>query len=244
MKSNDPNERLMAETRRFAHDLRGPVLALQSVLKAQSSGGGGAEYNDILEQSTERLLQMSQDLLRVFKTPSYPNPSNKRELISIVFLRRILRKSLQEFLLFNSHSQTKICFKDFTKIQMHHDHSHSGKQSVIVACKTDLERIFLNLLTNSFEACEERLNSKVLVTSYIDEQSLKIEIQDNGCGMSDDEIGLALDGISSKTNGNGIGLSSAISTLDEWGARLDVESQKGMGTTVIFSFPMEHQTIN
>jgi two-component system cell cycle sensor histidine kinase/response regulator CckA len=69
-----------------------------------------------------------------------------------------------------------------------------------------------------------------------------IEIKDNGCGMSADDLSTAIEPFSSnfgggKRFGAGLGLSIAYCALRENGAFLSLESEQGIGTTATIYIP-------
>ncbi len=86
--------------------------------------------------------------------------------------------------------------------------------------------------------------AEVLVSIYLDGTLLKVEIQDNGCGMTLDQVERALEGQSFKAGGNGIGLSQAQRQLKSWRAKLQIDSIVDSGTTVTMEFPVLKKQFN
>lgn len=92
-------------------------------------------------------------------------------------------------------------------------------------------QIFLNLITNSIEACES--GGEILISTYRDQETQTImwEIQDNGVGISEEHKPLIFtDFFTSKTNGTGLGLSVCQSILNDYKCELKFESSPGAGS--------------
>jgi len=244
MENNNGNERLLAETRRFAHDLRGPVMALQSVLNETRRGSGGPETNGVLNESARRLLDMSMQYLDFHKNPQAAVPPVVREQMNVFEFRKLSKKCLEVFAQTHRKSNVKISFFDFTKLQIEYEFGMASKQAYMVAQKSELERALLNLLANALEACENISSPQITLTTYIEEKQLKLEIQDNGVGMTQQEKLMALSGVSSKPDGNGIGLSSSVDLVHSWGGVVRVRSAKNKGTSIVLSLPVNQISIN
>lgn len=62
---------------------------------------------------------------------------------------------------------------------------------------------------------------------------------DDGIGMSQEFIQVTLNsGFSNKSNGNGIGLSSAKVLISSWNGSFEISSEKGKGTKINISLPI------
>ncbi len=96
---------------------------------------------------------------------------------------------------------------------------------------TEFKRHVLNLLQNSFEAIrEEFIEIKVIVSNTND--MIMISISDNGVGMSENMMELIKFGQSSKENGCGVGLESAIKYFKQENGNVEIQSKMGSGTTI------------
>lgn len=92
-------------------------------------------------------------------------------------------------------------------------------------------QIFLNLITNSIEACEK--SGEIIISTYRDPETGNIiwEIEDNGVGICEEHKSLILtDFFTSKTKGTGLGLSVCQSILREHNCELTFESREGAGS--------------
>jgi two-component system, NtrC family, sensor kinase len=104
-----------------------------------------------------------------------------------------------------------------------------------VACsQSDLEQVFLNLLTNAREATPHGGRISVTVRAAGDADGLvEIWIADTGCGIPQENLARVLEPFfSTKSHGHGLGLSICRSVLWEVDGTLTIQSEPGKGTRV------------
>lgn len=105
--------------------------------------------------------------------------------------------------------------------------------------KNRIKQVLINLLDNSFKFTER--GGKVELKVYRDNYKLIIKVEDNGCGISEEELPHVKEkffkGKSSKSQ-NGIGLSICDKLVEVHNGKLDIESKLGVGTSVIIELPI------
>lgn len=104
-----------------------------------------------------------------------------------------------------------------------------------------LQQIFLNIINNAFAAMHVGGHLEVKV-SYQPEKGIIAQISDNGCGMSEAELGKIYEPFYStktKAGGTGLGLSITYGLIQELGGRIDVASQVGVGTSFTVILPLK-----
>jgi two-component system, NtrC family, sensor kinase len=101
-----------------------------------------------------------------------------------------------------------------------------------VACsQSDLEQVFLNLLTNAREATPHGGRIGIAVRSA--DRSVEIAIADTGCGIPREHLQRVLEPFfTTKPHGNGLGLSICRSVLWEVDGTITIHSEPGNGTHV------------
>jgi len=106
-----------------------------------------------------------------------------------------------------------------------------------VACsQSDLEQVFLNLLTNAREATPN--GGRIMVTVRLAERVVEISIADSGCGIPAENLPRVLEPFfTTKPRGNGLGLSICRSVLWEVDGTLTIQSEPGNGTHVHIGVP-------
>ncbi|MCQ2201669.1 MAG: HAMP domain-containing histidine kinase [Bacteroidales bacterium] len=116
--------------------------------------------------------------------------------------------------------------------------------------KTDSEKlrqILTNILNNAIKYSYK--DSKVIVKVWMDDDELNISVQDFGTGISEKNQNIIFErfrrldtGINSINQGHGLGLSITKALLDMLGGRINIQSQKGEGSTFTVVLP-ESETI-
>jgi len=120
---------------------------------------------------------------------------------------------------------------------------HSG-DVYINADENKITRAFYNLLTNAVNyGCESKT---VTVRQIVSEKEVKIEVADDGKGISEDELPLIWDryyksGKAHKraVTGSGLGLSIVKKVMDLHGGRYGVTSEVGKGSVFWFGMDIE-----
>ncbi len=97
-----------------------------------------------------------------------------------------------------------------------------------------LDKVFFNLLSNAFKFTSHggKIRVSVELESHLNE--VKVTIEDNGMGMSEDQIQHAFDrfyqGDESRVDGTGLGLSLSKELMELHHGQISVTSEKGSGT--------------
>ena len=117
---------------------------------------------------------------------------------------------------------------------------------MIIVDPSQIERVFLNLIINAAEAMEG--SGRLTITTAIDslDQSIHIDVQDTGSGISPENIEKVFDPFfTTKETGHGVGLGLAISygIVEEHNGKLSVESEPGRGTTFTVSLPLTQEKV-
>ena len=101
-----------------------------------------------------------------------------------------------------------------------------------VACaQSDLEQVFLNLLSNAREATPH--GGRITVTVRSIDRLVEISIADSGCGIPAENLARVLEPFfTTKEKGSGLGLSICRSILWEVDGTLTIHSEPGTGTNV------------
>ena len=102
--------------------------------------------------------------------------------------------------------------------------------------------VWNNLISNAVKFTPEGGKISVWITEV--DEGIKVCIKDSGIGMSREEREHIFDKFyqadrSHKAEGNGLGLALVKKIMDITGAKIDVESEKGKGSTFSVLFPLE-----
>lgn len=104
-----------------------------------------------------------------------------------------------------------------------------------------LHRAILNVVTNALDACDEKSDGRVIVTSQFDEpgKMARVIVEDNGAGISPDDLEAVFTVFVSRKGGRGTGLGLPVTRkiLEEHGGTVRVESAVNRGSKFTLEFP-------
>ncbi len=104
-----------------------------------------------------------------------------------------------------------------------------------------MHRAILNIVTNAIDACHDRTDGRVEVsTQYSHEERMaRVQVLDNGSGIEKDDLEKIFGVFFSRKGGRGTGLGLPVSQkiLQEHGGRIRAESQVGHGSRFTLEFP-------
>ncbi|MCK5706176.1 MAG: HAMP domain-containing histidine kinase [Candidatus Aureabacteria bacterium] len=109
----------------------------------------------------------------------------------------------------------------------------------IAGNRMELQQVFLNIFMNSVDAVENK--GKIIICWEVIDKKIIIEINDNGCGMKDEELGQIFDlfyTTKAAGEGTGLGLSIVYNVIKNHGGEIEIGSVKGEGTKVRLIFPI------
>jgi two-component system NtrC family sensor kinase len=104
---------------------------------------------------------------------------------------------------------------------------------------SQLSQVFVNLLINAAQAIEER--GRIVVRTHRNGDEVLVEIEDNGCGISEDVLPRIFDPFFTTKppgRGTGLGLSVSYGIVERHGGRIRVESVPGKGSKFTVILPV------
>ncbi|MFZ0428817.1 MAG: ATP-binding protein [Acidobacteriota bacterium] len=110
----------------------------------------------------------------------------------------------------------------------------------IMSDRGQLEEVLLNILNNAFAAVEDGGRITVGVSSEQDDRVL-LSVEDDGCGISEDDLKHIFEPFFSTKGefGTGLGLSITYELIHKLGGRISVSSQSGQGTRFTVALPID-----
>lgn len=103
----------------------------------------------------------------------------------------------------------------------------------------EIQQVFVNLITNAFQAMEGKEGELTLSTQSVDD-SVEIKIGDNGMGIPAKNLSKIFDPFFTTKKigvGTGLGLNIVYRIVTKYKGTIDVESQEQVGTTFTIKFP-------
>ena len=109
----------------------------------------------------------------------------------------------------------------------------------VYADRGQMEQVLLNLLNNARDAI--RGPGRVSIRTRQQNDSVQIRVSDDGCGMTKDvmeQVFFPFFTTKEVGKGTGLGLSISYGIVKALGGNIEVESQRGVGTTFVITLPM------
>ncbi len=120
-----------------------------------------------------------------------------------------------------------------------------GELPNIECLPSQLNQVFMNLLVNAGHAIKE--SGVVWIKTGIGKERIWVEIEDNGCGISSENLKKVFDPFFTTKpvgKGTGLGLSLSYGIIQKHGGEIEVHSQVGKGTTFRVWLPMVQKHLN
>jgi signal transduction histidine kinase len=116
-----------------------------------------------------------------------------------------------------------------------------GQLPAITCAPSQINQVFLNLITNAAQALDGP-GGEITLTTYTADGGVAVEIADNGRGIPADVLPKIFDPFFTTKEvgkGTGLGLSISYKIVQQHGGRIDVESHVGTGTRFTVWLPLE-----
>jgi len=213
-----------------SHELKTPLTSIMGYAETLADSEYDPEMQDkflkVISSETIRMTKLVNDLLILSK---YDNEDTRWEKVE--FNLGDLVKACQENLQIeiDRKKQKVECFV-------------TSNVPAIYADRDGIERVILNILSNSIKYTEEGGTIKIYVGFVYNDAYIKII--DNGIGIPAKDLERIFERFyrvdkarTRKMGGTGLGLSIAKEILDRNSGRIDIKSEVGKGTEVVITIP-------
>lgn len=107
-----------------------------------------------------------------------------------------------------------------------------NEQVIIKADKTQMNRLFTNLLANAVEACHNKEKCEIVIDEWVNDNKIRISIKDNGEGIPNEmQENIFIPNFTTKSSGTGLGLAMCKGIVEQAKGKIWFETQQGKGTT-------------
>jgi nitrogen fixation/metabolism regulation signal transduction histidine kinase len=114
---------------------------------------------------------------------------------------------------------------------------------MVFADKTQLNRLFTNLLQNALEACDGKSKRVLSVSEEVKEESIIIKVADNGEGISPEmQNKIFTPNFTTKSSGTGLGLAMSRTIVEQAKGKIWFETVVGEGTVFFVELPILRAT--
>jgi nitrogen fixation/metabolism regulation signal transduction histidine kinase len=188
--------------RQIAHEIKNPLtpmrLSIQHLVRLkQQNVDGWQEKFERLANSLIEQIDILSDVASEFSSFS----RFYSEEITVVDLNKLIR---EQIVLFNTRDDITIKFKS------------ELKEAMVAVRKTQITRVFVNLLSNALQAIEPQQGGSVVVTLGREGDQYVTSVEDDGPGVPDNLTHrLFKPNFTTKSSGTGLGLAICKSILDQ-----------------------------
>ncbi len=213
-----------------SHQLRTPLTGMKWFLELIETEtkltDQQKEYVGNVQQDTERMIRLVNDLLNVSRIETGRNFEVTKTVTS---LKKVINNAIRQ----NTPRATK---ENIEFVQNIEDVNFQSDEKKI-------SEAFDNLVDNAVKY--SRPNGKVEIEAKQEQEQVVVKIKDHGIGIPDaqkDKIFTkffrANNALKEEVEGSGLGLYIVKSIIEKHGGSVEVESQEGSGTTIIVKLPL------
>lgn len=210
--------------RQVAHEIKNPLtpmkLSIQHLQRAIDSGSPNVK--ELSERMAATLIEQIDQLAKIAADFSqFANIGNiKPEVMSV---EQVLTSLIG---LYSSDERLTISFNNTT----------TG--SNIYADKTQVNRLFTNLIKNAIEATHEQEVIRLTINLEKQKENILVSITDEGSGIpADMQKKIFSPNFTTKSSGTGLGLAICKAIVEKANGTIWFETEEGKGTTFFVSFP-------
>jgi signal transduction histidine kinase len=111
----------------------------------------------------------------------------------------------------------------------------------LFADKTQMNRLFTNLLANAVEACEGQY-CRIELDERVLDGTIQIRVRDNGDGIPEEmQSRIFIPNFTTKSSGTGLGLAMCKGIVEQAQGKIWFETERGVGTSFYVELPLEEQ---
>ena len=213
-----------------SHELKTPITSIMgyadTLLEGEYDKETQEKFLGVIASEARRMAKLVTDLLTLSR---YDNNKNKTQKESFD-LGDLVKKCQDKLAIeIKKKNHTVNCFV-------------TADVPPVYADKYDIERVVLNILTNSIKYTKEGGEIKIYVGFVYNDAYIKIF--DNGIGIPEEDLSRIFERFyrvdkarTREMGGTGLGLSIAKEILDKNGGSIDIKSVVGQGTEVVIKIP-------
>ncbi len=213
-----------------SHELKTPITSIMgyadTLLEGEYDKKTQDKFLNVIATEARRMAKLVTDLLTLSR---YDN-NNKRIQKESFDLGDLVKKCQDKLAIeIKKKNHTVNCFV-------------TADVPPVYADKYDIERVILNILTNSIKYTKDGGEIKIYVGFVYNDAYIKIF--DNGIGIPEEDLSRIFERFyrvdkarTREMGGTGLGLSIAKEILDKNGGSIDIKSVVGQGTEVVIRIP-------
>jgi PAS domain S-box-containing protein len=211
----------------MVHDIGTPLQSLRMLLK--SCNGLDEQIRISMRESLIRIDGITRSVLNQYKVKADKDYKEQHEQAEALLLAPTLMNLI---------SEKKHQYQD-KEVKFFYEFSSESQFAFVKIQPNSFKRMVSNIMNNAVDAFEEKPGAVGLKLD-VSENWIKIEIKDNGKGMSKEIIHKIMQNIAvteGKAEGHGIGMGQVQDTLANNNGYMQISSEIGKGTNITLTFP-------
>ncbi len=219
LKQFEKEKKLRESLFKITHEIKNPIAVCKGYLDMFDVNNieHSRKYVPILKDEIARVLILLEDFLSIHKIKI------EKDIMDVNLL---LESIYQNFIPILEDRNIKATF-DIREDEIY-----------MIGDYNRLSQVLINIIKNSIEAIPKENSGYINVTLEEYPNNLKIVVQDNGKGMSKEELAKIKEPFfTTKQKGTGLGVYLSDEIIKEHGGTIEYLSEEGKGTTVIITFP-------
>ena len=217
-----------------SHELKTPITSIMgyadTLLEEEYDKETQSKFLNVIASEARRMAKLVTDLLTLSKNDNNRNVVKKEQFDLGELVKKCQDKLAIEIKRKNHNVN---CFV-------------TADVPLVYADKDDIERVVLNIMTNSIKYTKEGGEIKIYVGFVYNDAYIKIF--DNGIGIPEEDLSRIFERFyrvdkarSREMGGTGLGLSIAKDLLDRNGGSIDIKSEVVKGTEVVIKVPTKEK---
>jgi two-component system sensor histidine kinase SenX3 len=217
----------------ISHELKTPIGALsllsEAVLSAKNDPESVSKFATRMQHEAKRLTDLVQEIINLSRLQD----SDPLQVASELNINDLVREAVDQC---ETTSEARNIWVTITE----------GPDAIVLGNREQLIMAIHNLIENAINYSPE--NTKVSVTTNIEEDIVEISVADQGIGIPEDELDRIFERFyrvdparSRETGGTGLGLSIVKHVSTKHGGEVKVWSSPNVGSTFALRLPIYHQ---
>ena len=210
--------------RQVAHEIKNPLtpmkLSAQYLQKA---------WNDKAPDWDKRLARFTATLVeQIDALSAIATDFSDFAKISEVAVKKVDLVEIARFSLSLYEGASEIRYELFT----------GADHAMVLADRSQLIRVFTNLLNNAMQAIDDKQGGLIRVTLVVDKEDIVVAVSDNGTGISPGRADKIFEpDFTTKTGGMGLGLAIVKGIVEGIHGTISFTSEEQKGTTFVIKIP-------
>ena len=218
-----------------SHELKTPITSIMgytdTLLEGDYDQETQSKFLNVIASESRRMARLVTDLLTLSRYDSNKKKTQKESFD----LGELVKKCQEKLAIEIKKKNHKV------------DSFVTAEVPLVYADKDDIERVVLNIMTNSIKYTPEGGEIKIYVGFVYNDAYIKIF--DNGIGIPEEDLSRIFERFyrvdkarTREMGGTGLGLSIAKEILDKNGGSIDIKSEVGKGTEVVIRVPTKENS--